>query len=289
MPKPQKRFAKIYVEITNTCNLKCDFCRGTKRPLGFLDADKFTNIAKKISPYTSHVYLHVMGEPLLHQGLDEIINAANSEGLKISITTNGTLIKKTLPVLTKNADKLYKISISLHSFEANGGVNMDEYINDCITGAKTLGELGVISVLRLWNLKGFSDSNHKNKENGQILELLHRHFDGKWTKNRSGEKIGDSVYLEWGEKFDWPDYNAPLYGDDGFCYALKDHVGILLDGTVVPCCLDGDGQIPLGNIYDEDLGAILDGDVARMMADGFKENKLIHPLCRHCGFARKFK
>ena len=289
MPKPRKRFAKIYVEITNICNLNCDFCRGTKRPLGFLDAEKFGEVAKKIAPYTDHVYLHVMGEPLLHPELDEIISIAYAESLKVSITTNGTLIKKALPVLMKNADKLYKISISLHSFEANVKVDMDEYINDCIAGAKALGELGVISVLRLWNLKGFSDSQHKNEENGKILELLHRNFRGEWTKNRSGEKIGDSVYLEWGEKFDWPDYDATDYGEDGFCYALKDHVAVLLDGTVVPCCLDSDGQIPLGNVYAEDPEAILDGEVARMIADGFKCNKLVHPLCRHCGFARKFK
>ncbi len=288
MPKPQKRFAKIYVEITNTCNLNCDFCRGTRRPLGFLGADKFSEVAKKIAPHTDHVYLHVMGEPLLHTELDEIINVANGEGLKVSITTNGTLIKKALPILTKNADKLYKISISLHSFEANDGIRMEEYLEDCILSAKALGELGVISVLRLWNLKGLSDTVHKNEENGRILELLHLHFDGEWTKNRSGMKIGDSVYLEWSEKFDWPDYNATDYGEDGFCYALKDHIGILLDGTVIPCCLDSDGQIPLGNVYKEDIEDILNSDVARTMAEGFAKNKLVHPLCRHCGFARKF-
>ena len=288
MPKPRKRFAKIFVEITNICNLNCDFCRGTSRPLGFLDVEKFKEVAKKIVPFTNYVYLHLMGEPLLHPRLDEILNIANENGLKVGITTNGTLIKKVLPTLEKNADKIYKISVSLHSFEANGGVNVEEYLKSCVDSVRALGKLGVISVLRLWNLEGLSESTIKNKENGHILNLLHNEFNGEWSKSRGGTKIGDSVYLEFGERFDWPDYNATDYGEYGFCHALNDHVGILLDGTVVPCCLDGDGQIPLGNVYCDDLLEILNGKTAKTMLDGFAKNKLVHPLCRHCGFARKF-
>lgn len=288
MPKPKKQFAKIYTEITNVCNLDCSFCHGTSRPSGFISLEDFAVYAKKIAPYTDHVYLHVMGEPLLHPQLGEIIDISAHEGLKVSITTNGTLIKDRLPLLLKKTDKLYKISISLHSFEANAGVDIEKYLDDCVSSAKVLGEAGIISVLRLWNLEGLSQNRPENAENENILSRLKVYFPDEWRENRSGQKIGKSVYLEWGERFDWPDMSALDYGSHGFCYAMKDHIAVLFDGSVVPCCLDADGVMTLGNIKNQSLDEILASEKAGLIAHGFANNTLVHPLCRRCGFARKF-
>ena len=288
MPKPKKQFAKIYTEITNVCNLDCSFCHGTSRPGGFVTTEDFALFAKKIAPYTDHVYLHVMGEPLLHPQLGELIDIAAANGLKVSITTNGTLIKERLPLLLKKSEKLYKISVSLHSFEANSGINAEKYLDECIVSVKALGEAGVISVLRLWNLEGLSNAAPQNSENINILNRLKDNFKGEWKENRSGQKIGKSVYLEWGERFDWPDMAAPDYGGHGFCYAMKDHVAVLFDGSVVPCCLDADGVITLGNLKEQTFSEILEGEKAKLIAHGFANSSLVHPLCRRCGFARKF-
>ena len=288
MPKQKKQFAKVYIEITNVCNLDCSFCHGTNRKGGFIDVDKFALFAKKAEPYTDHVYLHVMGEPLLHPQLGEIIDAASHAGLKASITTNGTLLEKKLPLLLKKASKLYKISISLHSFEANSGVDINSYLDTCIKAAKALGEAGVISVLRLWNLDGLSQSRPKNAENENILNRLKTYFPDEWSVNRSGEKIGNRVYLEWGEKFDWPDLSATDYGSQGYCYAMKDHIAVLFDGHVIPCCLDADGIMELGDLNTQDLAEILSSEKAALITHGFANRTLVHPLCRRCGFARKF-
>lgn len=288
MPKPKKQFAKIYTEITNVCNLDCSFCHGTNRAGGFASPDDFRLYAKKVAPFTDHVYLHVMGEPLLHPELEKIIDIAAEEGLKVSITTNGTLIRDRLPLLLRKAQKLYKISISLHSFEANAGVDIERYLDDCIASAKALGEAGVISVLRLWNLEGLSKAAPENDENQNILNRLKEYFPDEWQENRSGQKIGKSVYLEWGERFDWPDMGAENLGSHGFCYAMKDHIAVLFDGSVVPCCLDADGIMTLGNLAEQDLDEILSSEKARLISNGFASSTLVHPLCRRCGFARKF-
>lgn len=288
MPKPAKRFAKIYVEITNVCNLQCSFCHGTNRKKAYILPNDFALYVKKAAPFTDHVYLHVMGEPLLHRNLGEIIDIAAGEGVKVSITTNGTLINDRLALLSEKADKLYKISMSLHSFEANAGVDAKEYIDSCAFAAKTLGEKGIITVLRLWNLEGNSETAPKNSGNDEILNRLKEMFPGEWSENRSGKKIGKNVYLEWGECFDWPDMTAPIYGEHGFCYALKDHLAILCDGSVVPCCLDADGVMPLGNLKTETLDEILESERVKLMLEGFAANRLEQPLCRRCGFARKF-
>lgn len=288
MPKPKKQFAKIYIEITNVCNLDCSFCHGTKRRPCTISAEDFELYAKKIADFTDHVYLHVMGEPLLHPELERLIGIAHKMGLKSSITTNGTLLKKQLPMLVKNADKLYKISISLHSLEANSGVDENEYLDTCLNAARELGRVGIITVLRLWNLDGLSSSAAQNLKNDEILEKLKRKFDGEWCTTRSGQRLENKVYLEWGEKFDWPDMSATDYGDEGYCYALKDHVAVLSDGSVVPCCLDADCEIKLGNLKEQELGEILSQEKAKLIAHGFANRKLVHPLCKHCGFARKF-
>ena len=294
--KPSKKFAKIYAEITTVCNLKCEFCHGTKREAVFVAPETFALRAEKIARYTDHVYLHVMGEPLLHPRLGEIIDLAAQNGLKVSITTNGTLLEEKLPLLLERAEKLYKISISLHSFEGNlpfGGKSerlgdMNSYLDGCFFAAEKLGKAGVIAALRLWNLEGLSQTAPQNSENAQIIDKLKSRFPDEWSENRSGMKIGNRVYLEWGERFDWPDMSAPEGEAHGFCYAMKDHVAVLSDGRVVPCCLDADGEIPLGNIDNESLDSILDSPKARAICDGFAAHSLVHPLCRRCGFAKRW-
>ena len=284
MPKPTKRFAKIYTEIATVCNLCCEFCHGTRRPPQFISTDDFALFAREAAPFTDHVYLHVVGEPLLHPQLGELIDIAASEGLRVSITTNGTLLEKQLPLLLSKADKLYKISISLHSLEANPGVDTDRYLDGCFTSAKDLGKAGVISALRLWNLEGGTGAVPANTQNKNILDRLKDMFMDEWSNNRKGKKIGEGVYLEYGKRFDWPDAQKnDGCNTRGFCYAMKDHIAVLCDGSVVPCCLDADGVMTLGNLKDENLDVILNGEKARLICNGFLNNTLVHPMCRTCG------
>jgi len=61
------RFQKIYVEISNLCNLKCSFCPGTKRPGRRMSVAEFSALMPKLRPYTDFLYFHLMGEPMCHQ------------------------------------------------------------------------------------------------------------------------------------------------------------------------------------------------------------------------------
>ena len=279
----KKMFAKVYLEITNICNLACSFCHGTKRPARFLEPGEFAVLAGKLRPYTDYLYLHVMGEPLLHPALGEILAESARLGFRTCITTNGTLLGERRGLLLSRAADIYKLSVSLHSAEANGK-DLRGYLDTAIGVAAEMGERGTIAVLRLWNL----GADGKAEKNGEILELLHRKFPGEWTDNRGGPKIGESVYLEWGEKFDWPDMEAPDRGEVGYCYGLHDHIAVLCDGSVVPCCLDGDGNMTLGNLFSEELSTILASPRAAAIRDGFAAHRAVEPLCRRCGFARRF-
>jgi radical SAM protein with 4Fe4S-binding SPASM domain len=142
--------------------------------------------------------------------------------------------------------------------------------------------MGSIVVFRLWN-SGFDGGKNQTTIN-HLKSLL----PGEWKENSRGITIGNNVYLEWGNRFEWPDENAEIKGDKFFCYGLKDQFGILVDGTVVPCCLDSNGVINLGNVFENDLSSILNSDRATAIVNGFKCNKASEDLCKKCGYAQRF-
>ena len=274
--------SKIYVEITNICNLGCSFCHGTKRAPCRMTADEFSLICDRIKGHTEYLYLHVLGEPLTHPELSDILRIAADKGYKTCITTNGFLLRERADALL-SAEKLYKLSVSLHSYEANSAaVPLSDYLENVWSLVTRLSEKGTYCVLRLWNGGG------KNELNGEIIAFLREKTGSVWTETRSGSlKIAKNLYLESAEKFDWPDVNEAERNVQ-FCRGLRDQAAVLCDGTVVPCCLDADGSIALGNIFDTPFGEILNGDRARAMYEGFSNRRCTEELCRRCGYAERF-
>lgn len=272
---------KAYLEITNVCNLRCSFCPGTKREKRFMSADEFSVLAEKIRPHTEFLYLHLMGEPLLHPELDRILAAAGELGFKVIITTNGVLLPSRTQLLV-GSPAVYRVNISLQSFEANSDKSPDDYIRACTGFAREFSESGRQCIFRLWN-KGGLDSL-----NGHIKDLLEESFPQPWTLSRGREILAERVRLDPGERFDWPDMSAEDRGESCFCYGLRDQIGVLCDGTVVPCCLDHDGDIPLGNLFEQELGEILASPAAQEIYNGFSQRRAKNELCRRCGYARRF-
>lgn len=282
-----RQLKKTYLEITNLCNLSCNFCPGTRRPPGFLSPESFQTLSNKLRPHTEYLYLHLMGEPLFHPQLAEILDRAAVLGFKVMITTNGTLLKERGALLCASP-AVEKVSISIHSFEGNGGTGLEEYLAECFRFVRDAAKRGKRCALRLWNLDG-TDTQGSNRQNGEILTALERAFPGPWSEGRRGTTLSPRIYLELGEKFEWPDLRANEMSGPSFCYGLRDQVGVLWDGTVVPCCLDHEGDIPLGNLYHQTLEEILNGVRAQAIYDGFSQGRAREPLCRRCGFSRRFQ
>ncbi len=276
-----KRFHKIYLEISNICNLNCAFCPGTKRPPKAMTEAEFSALLPKLRPWSDYLYFHLMGEPLCHPKLEQFLSLAGAAGFRVILTTNGTLLKRNQATLLCSP-ALHKVNISLHAFEANDlSVSFEEYLEDCFTfGQAARGK--VLTVYRLWN-QGGADA-----KNAEILSAMEACFPKPWTVERRGTRIGDRVYLEYGDKFDWPELTAPEGGDRVFCYGLRDQLGVLCDGTVVPCCLDHDGDLALGNLFTETMEEILEKPRAKAIYEGFQKKRAAEELCRKCGYARRF-
>ena len=273
---------KAYLEITNVCNLRCSFCHGTIREPKFISTKEFKIAASKLRGFADFLYFHLLGEPLLHPDLAEFFKISGDLGFKVNLTTNGTLLKKREDVLL-SADSLRKISISLHSYEVNTiGMSLEDYLEMCFDFCKKAAEQKKIAVMRLWNKGGFDSLN------AVILEKMHKAFEGEWQELYSGYKLCEYVFLEWGELFEWPDKNAEDIGGNHSCYGLRDQIGVLSDGTVVPCCLDADGTINLGNIFESDLEDILNSQRAEKLKKSFQNRNVTEDLCRRCGYAKRF-
>ncbi len=255
-------FNRIYIEITNICNLNCSFCKEDKRKKASLTLEQFKHILSKIKGHTDHIYLHVKGEPLIHPDIDNIINIAKEYGFNVNITTNGRLIKDNINIL----NKVRQVNISLHSYD-----NLDEIkeLFNIIESIKTK-----IS-LRVWN------------DNKDIIKLLEDYY--KVTVNGKRTTIKKNLFIDIDNEIVWPDINLDIINEFGTCYGLRRQLGILVDGTVVPCCLDQDGIINLGNIFDSDLNTIINSARALNIVNNFRNNKLTEDLCKRCGYIERFK
>lgn len=273
-------YSRVYVEITNICNMNCSFCHGHSREKRRMTEEEFSHLLDNLTEKTKYIYYHLMGEPLTHPDLPLFIRKANARGYHSVVTTNGTLLPRCGDALIDAG--IYKVSVSLHSFEEGSDADLINYLKGIAAFADNASKAGVIVVLRLWN-RGYDGG--KNQE---ILDFLHRHLVGEWAKNTRGIRVRDKLHIEWGERFSWPDKDAPETGDDVFCYGLSDHFGILVDGTVVPCCMDSDGVIALGNAFEAPIADILSSPRARAMTDGFARRRATEELCRHCGYATRF-
>lgn len=260
------RFKKIYIEISNICNLDCDFCVKTNREKHSLNIQEFELILSKVKPYTKYLYFHVLGEPLIHPNINEFIDIA-SKDFFINITTNGYLINNI------KTDNIRQINISLHSYNDKYHKSLKDYLEDIYNFSITHSAKTYIN-FRLWAHTKYYD---------QIIGYLEDKFNINIPVN-TNIKLSNNIYLNFSNEFVWPDNASNKIIAENTCYALKDHIAILSDGTITACCLDASGKIKFGNIFENNIDEILNNDLFIKMLDGFKNYKRIHPLCKKCNF-----
>ncbi len=275
---------KAYVEITNACNLRCAFCPGTRRAPRAMSPGEFALVLDKLRTRVEYVFLHLMGEPLLHPQFAQLLSLAAERDMKLCLVTNGTLLQTRGDALLQ-AKTLYRVAVSLHCIGENGGdpAAARQYLETVWSFAVRAAAQGVIVALRLWN-EGAADEG-----NGAILDFLREKTGSAvWPEPRARSfRLAENLYLERETAFEWPDLAADERAVE-FCRALREQIGVLADGTVVPCCLDSEGDLALGNLFREELDDILQTPRAQALLGGFSQRKPSEELCRRCGYAARF-
>ena len=274
-----KKYKKIYIEITNNCNLNCSFCSEVKRKRKNMSIEEFEIILNKIKDYTNYIYLHVKGEPLLHKDIIKFLELADKYNLKVNLTTNGVLFPKLVDELSK-CNSLHKINFSLHSEN-----NIDNYYENIFKSVDKLRK-DIIVIYRLWTL----NDNKLDKKSTIIVDKIKNYYNLSTEtvnkiKNDNNIKIKSTIYVDKDNIFDWPSINQ--HKSNGYCYALKTHIAILVDGTIVPCCLDSNGMINLGNIFNNTLEEIFNTDRYKNLLRSFQDRKPCEELCRSCTYKEK--
>ena len=283
----KKRFRKIYVEITNICNLKCSFCSPSKRVQRYMNLEEFEQICKKICEYTDLIALHVKGEPLLNPSLESMLKVCEKYSLKVNITTNATLINQKIDIIL-NSEAIRQLNLSLHSAEQNG-MNKNEYMNKILNAVDIISkQTNIIVSYRLWNLQDIK----KNEVNLEILDILGKHYNicniVELAQENNFFECDENIFVNQDLEFEWPDISNEIISEKGKCYGLRNQIAILANGDVVPCCLDSEGCILLGNIFENSFEAIINSNRSKAIIKGFQEGKLIEELCQKCGYIKKF-
>ncbi len=286
-----KRFKKVYIEISNVCNLQCTFCPEVERDKRFMEPALFQKAVRAVAPLTEEVCFHLMGEPLLHPQFDAYVDFCGTLGLSINLTTNAILLNtERSSALLHPAVK--QINFSLQSFESNFPEKENtEYLQRIFdfTHQALRVRPDLYLNYRLWNngVEGAPASNDRMIEKiKQGLGVAFNDFtDVRWKKSA---KISGRVYLHLDSRFQWPHPGHPVRSTRGFCHGLSSHIGILADGTVVPCCLDKEGVINLGNCGTQKIDDIIDGIRAKSIHDGFQNGLLVESLCQKCTFITRF-
>ena len=289
-----KRFRKVYVEITNVCNLNCTFCPQTKRKNKFMNIQEFEHVIKNIVPYTNLIALHVKGEPLLHPDLKEILTICDRYNIQVNITTNATLLLQSVEIL-KNSKAVRQLNLSIHSLDQNNDMDEITYLNNIFKAVDILSKNNIFISYRLWNLKDISE----NSENIHIINKLQKEYNipqlVKKCKENDFIKLGNNIFLNQDELFVWPSIKDVSsisnvnHKRSGTCQGLRSQIAILSNGDVVPCCLDQDSNIKLGNIFEDTIENIISSELSQAIISGFKNNILVCELCENCDYIKKFK
>jgi radical SAM protein with 4Fe4S-binding SPASM domain len=283
-------YQRIHIEITNICNLQCTFCPEVLRPKAIMELDPYEYILKQAAPLTKQVCLHLMGEPLLHPKLDDIFKTTEKYQAKLNLTSNGVLLDKKLPDIL-NTDCIEQLNFSLQSFKDNfPKKDFKQYFQKILDGVDQILLLKpeMYINLRLWN------TGTEMIENEDVFSMLEEHFNLEINRqvdvsSIKSKKIVGRLYLHFDSRFDWPAFDYPDQGKLGFCYGLKTHFGIHANGEVVPCCLDKEAQMSLGNIFQAPLAEILSGERAKKIVVGFERGERVEKLCQHCSFIQRFE
>lgn len=286
-------FERLYIEISNICNLQCSFCPEVIRKKKIMSVQHFRKIATESKPLTRQICLHLMGEPLAHPNFSEIMQICDELGLRIFLTTNGTLIRRHAEALL-NWKSLDQINFSVHSYFANPEkLSLKDYLNPILEFCdKAFEQNNSFYInLRLWNLEKTNAQKHQNT---QVFSVLNDRYSLNINENvdvlsHKSKKLRQNLYIHFDTEFIWPSLNQKIRSLEGTCYGLRKQLAIHANGDVVPCCLDKESVLKIGNIHDNNVNTILKSDRAVQIKKGFENHQLVEDLCQKCQYADRFK
>jgi radical SAM protein with 4Fe4S-binding SPASM domain len=288
------KFHRAYIEITNVCGLACSFCPPKDQPTQTMSLSFFESVLVELQEYTRDIALHVMGDPMVLSNLDDYLDVAHDRGFSVMITTSGFYLDERRRTMVFHPC-VKQVNISLNSFNKNSvSRSFEAYMENVLAlcDEKLEQPREFFINLRLWNL---DEKCSEEAFNEQLFALLEKYFGldlgfirASLSGDRQSIRVASKILIHFDRYFQWPNLNNEVVGD-GYCHGLSKQIAVLADGRVVPCCLDGEGVIELGNLHVTNLGKILTSKRADTILAGFKSGHAVEELCQKCSYKERFE
>lgn len=277
------RFEKIYIELSDICGLKCDFCPSKKGQRKSMELEKFEHICKSVQGMAKLYTFHVLGDPLMHKNLQAYLDIALKYKMQIELTTSGFYFDDENINMLLNTKNIHQINISLGAFLSQNKISLDKYFENILKLIffHQQEQKSFFINLRLWNL----DKNFQAPmQNHIIYEFLQKYFGVKIQTRKEKNRLARYIILHQARLFKWPSLKDKIIRTNGTCYALNKQIAILSDGNLVPCCLDVKADIKLGNCFKQDFKTLLHSSLYLDLKENFKQGILKAELCKRCSF-----
>ncbi|GAA7516273.1 radical SAM/SPASM domain-containing protein [Helicobacter pylori] len=279
----KKPFKKIYIELSDICGLQCSFCPNPKNIRGVMPLELFEKVCKEAAPLTPIITLHVLGDPCKLKNLNRYLNAAKRFSLKVDLVTSGAYLHNFETLLQ---DAIYQISISLDAgLDNHNKLNQHRYIQKILEFCHYKCEKNSEVFLNLRIQDGTLDK-HQNLIKPFLESFECVSLEG--LKSQSRVRLFKKSFLNIQKTFKWPNLNAqnPLNQESKipYCYGLIKQIAILSNGVVVPCCMDTQAHISLGDLNHTPLKDILKSQKAMAIKTHFLKGEALELLCKNCSY-----
>ncbi|ANE33465.1 radical SAM superfamily enzyme, MoaA/NifB/PqqE/SkfB family (SPASM domain) [Campylobacter hyointestinalis subsp. lawsonii CCUG 27631] len=285
----------ITIEPTNVCNAKCPVCETGSGILGrkksFLSFEDFKVIIDKIAPYTNTLMYYFMGEPFLNKDWVKQVKYAKEKGISfISSCTNGDV--KGIP------QGIIDSGIDFVSFQMGGTTQETQQIYRVGTNLENIRH-NLVETIKL--KKKVKSKVHI--EAGFILMKHNEHQVDEFIKWCI--KIGVDSFniidpcvrtIEQGKQYLPTDKKHWIYDPVKFengilkrriepqndCPWIYYSMTIMVNGDVVPCCHDACGKEVMGNLIEQNLDDVWNGNKFQNFRDRIHNNQRDVNICRLC-------
>ncbi|MCQ2705519.1 SPASM domain-containing protein [Helicobacter pylori] len=283
MTPNKKLFKKIYIELSDICGLQCSFCPNPKNIRGVMPLELFEKVCKEAAPLTQMITLHVLGDPCKLKNLNHYLSAARRFSLKVDLVTSGAYWCDFETLLQ---DVIYQISISLDAgLDNHNKLNQHRYIQKILEFCRYKCEKNSEVFLNL-RIQDSTLDKHQNLikpflESFECISLETLISQGR-------VRLFKKSFLNIQKTFKWPNLNAPnplnQESKIPYCYGLIKQIAILSNGVVVPCCMDTQANINLGDLNHTPLKDILKSQKAMAIKTHFLKGEALEPLCKNCSY-----
>lgn len=252
-----ERPSVLQIESTARCNAKCSFCPvglGLERPVGEMSdelVDKILADAHALG--IDRVLLFLNGEPFIFKRFFGWLHKLRHYGMKTHVFTNGaSLTRDKADQLASFHDVVELVCFSVSGKDAESqrrimNLDFDRVIQNIRYFANDA------------NYNGFADTTIIKQVYVSMPNIEGTAYQNQWKQlwAKEGIKAQVNPNFNWGGRV-----GHDKGGFTSYCGRL-DHMTVLWDGRVNLCCMDGHGEVILGDLNHQTISEVYNGEVAK--------------------------